>query len=378
MNKRQLIISAVGGLAILALAFLVSNKLSDSKKPPARTTEKALKTVVTQTVINGNVQFQLPVYGKLLAHDRIQLFAEVNGILQETGKKFLEGVSYGKGEMLLRIDNTEAMANLMAQRSNYLNAITGVLPDLKLDYPQDYQAWFDYLENLDINRPAGAPPEASGKKAELYLTSRGVYTSYFNLKSAEARLDKYQIRAPFGGVVTSSTIRPGTLVRPGQLLGEFISAGNYELETAISIRFLPFVKIGNTVSLSSADIAGTWTGRISRINKKIDESTQTVKIYIAVQATDLREGMYLQGMLAGIEVLNAFALPRRLLVDNDHVFVVQHDSLLAKTQVTIVEYTDEDAIVSGLNDGDQLVYEVVPGALSGMPVRVQKQNPTKP
>ena len=377
MKNRQIIISAIGGTSILIVALLLGGVFSSAKKPPARTTEKARKTVITRTVENGAVQFQLPVYGKLLAHDRIQIYAEVNGILQETGKKFLEGVSYAKGELLMRIDNTEAMANLMAQRSNYLNAITGVLPDLKLDYPEDYKAWLDYLENLDINRSVIAPPNASNKKAELYLTSRGVYTSYFNLKSAEARLDKYEIRAPFNGVVTNSAIRPGTLVRPGQLLGEFISAGNYELETAISIRFLPFVKIGNTVQLESADIPGVWEGRISRINKKIDEATQTVKIYIEVNSSDLREGMYLQGMLAGIEVQNAFAIPRRLLVDNDHVFVVQQDSLLEKTRVNIIEYTDEDAIVSGLNDGAKLVYEVIPGAFSGLIVSVQEKQPSK-
>ena len=378
MKNRQLIISAVGGIVILIIALSISGVFSSAKKPPARTTEKARKTVITRSVQNGAVQFQLPVYGKLLAHDRIQIYAEVNGILQETGKKFLEGVSYAKGELLMRIDNTEAMANLMAQRSNYLNAITGVLPDLKLDYPADYKAWLDYLENLDINLSVISPPAASTKKSELYLTSRGVYTSYFNLKSAEARLDKYEIRAPFNGVVTNSTIRPGTLVRPGQLLGDFISAGNYELETAISIRFLPFVKIGNTVQLESADIPGVWEGRILRINKKIDEATQTVKIYIEVNSSDLREGMYLQGMLAGIEVQNAFAIPRRLLVDNDHVFVVQQDSLLEKTRVNIIEYTDEDAIVSGLANGAELVYEVVPGAFSGMIVNVQEKKAIKP
>ena len=378
MKNRQIIISAIVGTAILIVALFIGGVFSSAKKPPARTTEKARKTVITRTVENGAVQFQLPVYGKLQARDRIQIYAEVNGILQETGKTFLEGVSYAKGELLMRIDNTEAMANLMAQRSNYLNAITAVLPDLKLDYVEDYEAWLQYLENMDINHEVASPPRASTKKAELYLTSRGVYTSYFNLKSAEARLAKYELRAPFNGVVTNSTIRPGTLVRPGQLLGDFISAGNYELETAISIRFLAFVNIGNAVQLKSADIPGVWEGRISRINKKIDEATQTVKIYIAVGSADLREGMYLQGMLAGIEVPDAFAIPRRLLVDNDHVFVVQQDSLLEKTRVNIIEYTDEDAIISGLGDGAELVYEVVPGAISGMIVNVQKKQASKP
>ncbi len=372
MTNRQKIISAIAGILILALAIMLSKSLGNSGKPPARKSNKSLKTVSTQVVENGSVQFQLPVYGKLQAHDRVQIFSEVNGILLPTSKKFLEGISYAKGERLLQIDNTEAMANLMAQRSNYLNAITAILPDLKIDYPTDYDHWLTYLENLDIDQAVPSPPKATGKKAELYLTSRGIYSSYYNLKSAEARLDKYDIRAPFNGVVTSSNIRQGTLIRPGQLLGEFISTGRFELETSLSIRFLPFVEVGNEVSLSSADIEGNWTGKIERINKKIDESTQTVKIYIAVNSNDLREGMYLEGNLSGLEIDNATALPRRLLVDNNHVFVVENDSVMQKTALQIVEYTEKEAIVRGLNNGDKLVTEVVPGAFSGMIVR---QNP---
>jgi multidrug efflux pump subunit AcrA (membrane-fusion protein) len=377
MNKRQIIISSIGGLIIIALAAMLSGKLADSATPPARKASRTLKTVSTQAVKNGPVQFELPIYGKLNAHDRIQLFSEVNGILLPTKKKFLEGVSYKKGERLLQIDNTEAMSNLMAQRSNYLNSITAVLPDLKIDYPTDYDHWLTYLENLDIDQAVPAPPHATGKKAELYLTSRGIYSSFYNLKSAEARLNKYDIHAPFNGVVTSSNIRQGTLIRPGQLLGEFISSGQFELETSLSIRFLPFIKVGSKVDLHSADIGGMWTGQIERINKKIDESTQTVKVYIAVNGSDLREGLYLEGTLRGLTIEDATALPRRLLLDNNHVFTVQNDSIMQKTEVQIVEYTETEAIVRGLVDGDPLVMEVVSGAFSGMVVRQNKTQATK-
>jgi membrane fusion protein (multidrug efflux system) len=177
-------------------------------------------------------------------------------------------------------------------------------------------------------------------------------------------------------VVTLSNIRPGTLVRPGQLLGEFISAGMYELETSISIRFLPFIKEGNVVQLHSNDVPGNWKGTIKRINKKIDESTQTINLYITVNANDLREGMYMEGTLEGITVEDALAVPRRLLIDNNHLFIVQHDSVLEKKAVSILEYTEEEAIIRGLDDGLRLVKDIIPGAFSGMIVRENKQEKT--
>jgi hypothetical protein len=92
-------------------------------------------------------------------------------------------------------------------------------------------------------------------------------------------------------------------------------------------------------------------------------------VYISVSAPDLREGMYLQGDIEGLHIENAIALPRRLLVDNNHVYTVANDSILQKTQIEIVEYTENDALVRGLPDGARVVYEVMPGAFTGMVVR---------
>jgi multidrug efflux pump subunit AcrA (membrane-fusion protein) len=161
------------------------------------------------------------------------------------------------------------------------------------------------------------------------------------------------------------------------LLGEFISADQYELETSVSIRFLPFVKEGNTVQLHSNDVPGTWKGTIKRINKKIDESTQTVKIYITVSGQDLREGMYVEGTVTGVYVNDAISVPRRLLIDNDHLFVVEQDSVLQKESVTIIEYTAEEAIIRGLANGARLVKDVLPGAFSGMIVQENKTDNAK-
>jgi hypothetical protein len=47
-----------------------------------------------------------------------------------------------------------------------------------------------------------------------------------------------------------------------------------------------------------------------------------------------------------------------------------------KKQVQIIEYTETEAIVRGLADGDLLVAEVVPGAFSGMVIRQQQKQAT--
>lgn len=369
MKEKNILIlrSIIGGIVILVVAFALSGVLAGQAKAPQRNHASGSKSVMVASANPGTVNFELPVYGKAEAYQRIELFAEVTGVLQNTQPAFLEGTHFSSGQTLLRIEDSEAKAALMSQRSNYINTLTQVLPDLKLDYPSIFADWQNYLASIDVDRSTPPPPNVDDAQAKIFLTSRNVFSSYHNLKSTEERLSKYNIKAPFNGVVTASLIRPGTLVRVGQPLGTFIDPAVYEIEVSVSLRFLDMLKEGNHVTLTSPDVSGEWDGVIDRINKSLDANSQTVKAYIRVKGNTIREGMYLTGIIRGISIDSASSIPRRLIVDNNHIWTVV-DSTLNKRPVEIVEFTEYEAIVRGLNAGEIFVTEAVPGAFTGMSV----------
>jgi len=369
--KRKTIVDLIAAAVVIVLAIAISNLMASSKTNPERINKTVRKTITVMPFSAGEISFELPVYGKLTPIKKSELYAEVNGILLPTSKDFLEGVSFKKGETLLHIDDTEAKATLMSQKSNYLNAISKVLPDVKLDFPADYDKWKTYLEKLDLHQNTPQPPEASEKKAELYLTSQGVYSAYYNLKTSEARQAKYTVRAPYNGIVTESNIKPGTLVRPGQKIGEFVALGDYELEVYISDRYLEFIKTGNTVILKAPKGEQEWKGRISRINHSIDSETQTVGVYIRVSGKDLRDGMYLNGKLSGIHFDNTMAIPRKLVFDNNYIYTIKNDSSIVKSQIDVIEFLEGEAIISGLEPDEILVYDNIAGAYPGMIVNTK-------
>lgn len=370
-KERVILVSIIAGIAVLGVGKLIQNSLASLATTPARNTTHAAKNAVVEEASLGTVNFELPVYGKTEALRRVELFAEVTGVLQHTSPEFLEGNSFNQGQTLLRIEDSEANAALMSQRSSYINTLTQVLPDLKLDYPSIFDAWQEYLANLDVNTSTPAPPSVSDSQAKIFLTSRGVYASYHNLKSTEERLSKYHIRAPFKGVVTASSIRPGTLVRVGQPMGTFIDPSLFEVEISIALRYLDFISEGNSVLLTSPDLSGEWTGKIARINKGIDPSSQTVKAYIQVSGSSLKEGMYLNGTLTGVAIDSALSVSRRLIFDNNHMWTVNpEDSTLVKSKVDIVEYAEEYAIIKGLENGAWYLSIPASGAYQGMKVNV--------
>jgi hypothetical protein len=151
-------------------------------------------------------------------------------------------------------------------------------------------------------------PKTNSDREKFFITGKNIYTQYYNVKNLDIRLSKYTIRAPFEGVLTEALVTSGTLIRPGQKLGEFINAQTYELELAINNSFIDFIKIGNSVALNNIEHTKKWSGKVIRINGKIDQASQTIRVFVEVRANDLREGMYLEADLFAKAEKNAFEI----------------------------------------------------------------------
>ena len=111
----------------------------------------------------------------------------------------------------------------------------------------------------------------------------------------------------------------------------------------------------------------SWVGKISRINGKVNSSTQTVQVFIELRGKLLREGMFLQAIIEAKPKSDAFEVQRNLLVDDNKLFIVM-DSTLRVVPITILHRTNDSMVVSGLDDNMQLVSKPVPGSYPGMAV----------
>ncbi|NJB87786.1 multidrug efflux pump subunit AcrA (membrane-fusion protein) [Lewinella marina] len=365
------------GAGIIALGFFGMRYLSSLKEEaPRRPVEKRVRTVETRTINNADLATTLDVQGRLQAYNKIELYSEVGGAVEETGRPLKEGTYFPKGAVILRIDDDEARLNLQAQKATLLNSIAQIMPDLKIDYPASFPAWEAYLNGFNVDEPLPPLPTAADQREKLFVAGRNLYTQYYNIKSQEERLSKYLIRAPFAGVLTAVNIDRGAVVRAGQALGELMATGYYEMVATVPLSDLGYLSTGGKVRLYSEDIDGEWTGTINRISDQIDEGSQTVEVYIGVNGRELREGMYMRGEAAARTLEDVVEIDRTLLIDEREVYVVRDDTLLILQPVTVRKTNRRTAIVSGLPDGTQLLTSTVPGAFDGMRVRIKEQEQT--
>ena len=361
------------GIVLVVAAAYIARDLSNREQRRRPKNEKVAPTVFIDTVKNRNTSVTVLESGRLLAKHRIELYSEVQGVMQSTNKEFKPGVTYRKGETIVRIRNDDFYANLQSQKSSLQNLITSILPDLRLDYPEAYKKWDEYLRNFDMNKPVAELPEPSSDKERFFVTGRNIYTTYYSTKNLEIVLSKYNLRAPFDGVLTDALVTPGSLVRQGQKLGEFIDPKVYEMEVAINKSILPALSVGQDVVVRDPENHNNhWNGKIIRINGKVDRTTQTVMVYIDLRDKDLKEGMYLEALINGEAINNSMEIARSLLIDDSKVYIVQ-DSSLHLVDIDPVFFNEKTVVVRGLIDGQHLVSRAVPGAYAGMEVKIFQQ-----
>lgn len=364
---RKIILSVLGVLVIIG-SVVIAKKLIDNKTKPKPVKGKVIKTVVTETVENGTIPIVLQANGILVAKRRVELYAEVQGVFRPLKKLFKPGQHYSAGESIISIDASEYYASVQSAKSNLYNSIAAIMPDLRLDFPDVYNKWQTYLNKFDINKTTPTLPETTSEKENYFITGRGIVSSYYNVKNLEKRLVKYNITAPFSGVLIEVLVTEGTLIRSGQKLGAFIDPTVLEMEVAVSKSYASLLKVGANVALQNLEHTESYTGKISRVNGSIDANTQTITAFIEVRDERLKEGIYLEASLDAKEEQNAIEISRSLLLDDNKIYIVK-DSVLDKIDVVPVFFSKTEVVLKNVPDGTVILAKPIIGAYSGMLVK---------
>lgn len=372
LKKARKWILFISGFLVIAISFQLSKKIIDSNPPPRKRAENKTKDVYIKKVVNGKYQVQIPSEGILQAYKRIRITSRVQGLMRAINPLFKPGQEYQSGQIIVKIEPAEFLANVISQRASLFNLITSILPDLNLDFPESYKIWNEYLKNFDLQKGVPQLPKMDDK-VKLFVSGRGVISSYYSLLNLEKTLSFYTIRAPFNGVLVNANVTEGSLIRPGQELGEFISPGDYELMVALPKSYLSNIEKGAKVKVKSIDTGQDFFGIVSRINSKVNTQTQSVEVFIRIKDKELKEGMYMQAYIDAITFDNVFAIDRGLINGSQELFTVK-DNKLTLQKVNPIHYTETLAIIEGLLDGQQIIAQPMIGAYSGMeinPVLIQ-------
>lgn len=375
---RKIILALFGVLLIIASVYvsklIISNKNTIRKAPP-----KVIKTVYVDTVLNSTIPIIIPANGNLIAKRRLEIYSEVQGIFKPASKLFKPGEKYNKNEIFITINNTEYYSSVQSAKSNLYNSIVSIMADLRLDFPDIYPKWQDYIKSFDLDKTTPKLPKMSSEKENYFITGRGIVSNYYSVKNLEERLTKYTIKAPFKGILTESLVTEGTLIRNNQKLGEYIDPSIYEMEVSLGKNYASLLKIGENVKLNNLENTEKYTGKISRINGSVNTDSQTIAVFIEIKNSSLKEGMYLEAKINAKNEPNAIEINRSLLLDENKIFIVR-DNVLDIMEVTPTYFSETKVVLKNIPDKTIILSNPFPGAFVGMsvkPLQRLKENITK-
>jgi len=370
MKRSMKIILPVGIVVVgfLAMMFFLNMKTD----PPRKESQPRPKVVDTEIVKLQTLPSQIIAYGRVTSSEPVNLYSEVQGTLETGDVTFRPAQSFEQGDLLVKIDDRQARLQLNSAKSDLLTALATVLPEIKVDFPDEYQIWQDYFDNCDFEKPLQPLPEADNSKIKLFLSRFNVYKLYFSARDMEIKLEKHYFHALFDGSIVSADLRVGSTARNGSLLGAIINLEDLEVELPVPAADVPWIDHMAPVTLTSAEIEGSWSGNIVRIGSDIDTRTQTVQVYLAVSGGNeaaLINGVFLEANIPGKTIDNAFAVPPKAIYEDRFVYVIVDGKLETRDVVVLRREANQVLIDGGLEDGDVLVVEIMQGVAPGMPAQ---------
>ncbi|CAN5216760.1 multidrug efflux RND transporter periplasmic adaptor subunit CmeA [soil metagenome] len=372
MKNKKLIISLIAVVLIFGIGFGGMKFFAAQKElPPTKPVIPQTKYVKTIEVKNQDIPVIVTAFGRVGTAQPLDLTTEVAGIIEYGAIPLKAGQSFRKGDILFKIEQNTSILNLKSQKSSFFNLIAGILPDMKIDYSESFDQWQAYFQNLEIDETLPELPEIKTLKEKTFLASKNIFTTYYTIKSEEERMKKYTIRAPYNGSITEVLMEVGSFANNNSRVARIIRTDQLEIDLPVDLNQIKWVKEGARVNLSN-ESGATWNGTVKRIGSSVNPNTQSISVFIGIENSrenPAYDGLYLKSDIIGLPANDVVEIPRSALFDTNKVFLVKEDQLKSQP-VSIEKWNEETVLVSGLQNGDQIVPEPIINARENMEVKI--------
>ena len=282
------------GCALLVLAGgLLWFSLTRLELPTVRT---AVARAASQESSTGSV---LDASGYVTARRQATVSAKITGKVAEV--LIEEGMRVKEGDVLARLDDTEAKAQLALAKAQ-LSAARAQIAEIRAQLVQaerDYARQRGLADRQLISTQAleAALTQRDMLRARLASTEEQIRVAQESVVVAQVQLDNTVVRAPFSGVVVAKAAQPGEMISPISAGGGFTRTGigtivdmdSLEIQVDVNEAFINRVKPEQPVeAMLNAYPAWKLPGEVIAIIPTADRSKATVKVRIAIKLRDPR------------------------------------------------------------------------------------------
>jgi membrane fusion protein (multidrug efflux system) len=364
------ILPLIGILAAIALVgfagyWLGSRSSTVAAAAPQKTPGSVPIAVEGATVALASLPQGIAAVGSLRSDEAVVLRPEVAGRISEI--LFREGQRVGKGDMLVRFDNSVLLAELAQAKAN-----------LELSKSKFERA-------VDLQKKNFISSQARDEAENNYRVSQA------SVELAAAKLSKLELRAPFSGIVGLRTVSVGDYVKDGQDMVNLEGVDPLKVDFRVPEIYLRQVAAGQSLQVSLDAFPNRFfQGKVYAINPLVDVNGRSIVIRALVGNSDarLRPGMFARVRLLFSEKHDSLVIPEQALMpvgDDQYVYRIVEGRAL-RVRVAVGQRNNARVeILDGLQAGDMVVTagqnKIRDGAhvsLSGTNTEAATGNPPSP
>ncbi|MDD5274684.1 MAG: efflux RND transporter periplasmic adaptor subunit [Methylovulum sp.] len=359
MTKRMLIMLIAVGLVLGGVFGFIGFK-GRMIKQFMSTQGEPVQTVSTLKVGYQDWQPELKAVGTLRAAQGTDLSAEVAGIVEAIHFRQGDSVKAGAPLLQLRADDDKAK----------LKSLDATAELARINYQRSL---------AQFNAKAVSQQTVDTDKANLAI-------ALANVSTQQALIDKKTITAPFSGQLGIRAADVGQYLNAGATIVTLQALDSVFADFFLPQQTLAELKTGQMISLHTDTYPNqVFTGEISVVNPKIDPNTRNVQIRATLKnpGHKLLPGMYATVTITTGQAQHFITVPRTAISFNAYgatVFRIEDNSvgdqgkpkLTAKQAFVTLGSTrgDQIAVISGINDGDNIVTSGQIKLRNGSPVQV--------
>jgi RND family efflux transporter MFP subunit len=390
-----------GLLFLLSLSAILTLGLTSCSSSRSGVEASAPSVTVGVTKIQRrNLKREITLSSELVPFQEIDVYAKEAGYVKNLYVDY--GTRVKAGQLIATLEIPELEAQLHeddAEIKNSADVVTRSQHELKR-----YQAQYKvlHLEYTRLNDVFKSQPgivaqqevdDAQGKdlaaSSQVDAGQAALEAAESSLNVAKAKLfhdqtlyDYAKITAPFAGVVTQRYANLGTLVQAGTSsstqampIVKLSEDDRFRLVMPVPESYVRYIRIGQPVDVRVPSLGRTFPGKVARFSVDVTQSTRTMHTEVDVENPKrlLVPGSYAEADLTLEQKTGVPAIPLQAVNhegDKTTVYVVDANGKIQDRPVTLGLETENSAeVVSGLNEGEQVVVSDRSGLKPGESVR---------
>lgn len=240
--------------------------------------------------------------GTLRSRQEIELTSEVSGRIVELN--FAPGDPVSEGQLLVRLDDRQAQADLRVSNAQYADA----------------KRQYDRAQSLRSNN--------SISQAQVDALRTALDVAEAQLEAARTRLNDHRIEAPFAGVVGLVDKSVGAYLNIGDSIATLDATDKMELTFAVPERYLGEVTQGQVLTAKTAAFPDRdFGGTLAELGTRINELSRSLPVKALIDNAEgrLRPGQFMSVSLT-LQEREALVIPEQaVLVQGSKAFVFVAD-----------------------------------------------------